>query len=134
MYDVALRKKLRFSSTRGELGLEQLWEVPLRAKTGDDFNLNSIAQAANKVVKETVEESFVPTRKTSAQAQAELKLDIVKHVIDVKMDEETAAKRRADNAKKREKILEAMEVKENSKLEGMSMAKLKDELAALDDD
>ena len=29
MYEVALRKKLRWPSTKGDLSLEQLWDAPL---------------------------------------------------------------------------------------------------------
>ena len=132
MYEIALRKKLRFASTKGDLDLERLWDVPLRSK--DDFNLDSVARAANKDVKSTAEESFVATRKTTKQTVAELRLDLIKHVIEVRLEEEDAARRRSDNVKKREKLLEALEKKQDSKLEGMSEAKIKAELAALDDD
>lgn len=132
MYEVCLRKKMRFSSPKGELSLEQLWDVPLRSK--DDFNLDAIAKAANKVVKETSEESFVATRKTTAQTTAELKLDVIKHVIEVKLDEEDRAKQRAANVQEREKLLEALGKKEDAKLEGMTEAEIKKRLAELSDD
>jgi hypothetical protein len=134
MYEVALRKDLRFPSTKGDLTLQQLWEAPLLNKSSD-FSLNNIAKAINKKLKDVSEEDFVGSgRKKPEQTRLELQLDLVKRVIDVKQDEENRAKKRAENKQKRAKILEAMEVKEDSKLEGMSMAKLKQELAAIDDD
>lgn len=37
MFEFATRSKLRFTSARGELTAEQLWDVPLRSR--DDFSL-----------------------------------------------------------------------------------------------
>jgi hypothetical protein len=59
IFEYASRNKIRFASPRGELSVEQLWDIPLRSK--DDFNLNTIAQTANKAVKNATEESFVET-------------------------------------------------------------------------
>jgi hypothetical protein len=134
MYEVALRKKLRFPSIKGELTLESLWEVPLLDKNSD-FSLNNIARNINKDLKVEEEEDFVGGgRKKAGQIKLEMQLGLVKHVISVKKEEDDRAKRRATNAKKRERILEAMEVKDDKKYEGMSMAKLKGELSDLDDD
>lgn len=131
MYEVCLRKKIRFDTPKGQLSLEQLWDVPLRSR--DDFNLNTVAKTANKAVKETSEESFVTTRKTTAQTEAELKLEVVKHVIEVKLDEEDRAERRAENAKRREKLMDALGKKEDATFEGMTEAQIKKELRKLDD-
>jgi hypothetical protein len=49
LQEYAVRNKLRFSSSRGELTAEQLWDVPLRSKDGLD--LNAVAQTANKALK-----------------------------------------------------------------------------------
>jgi hypothetical protein len=134
MYEVALRKGVRFPSVKGDINLEQLWEAPLISKK-DDFSLNNIAKGINKALKDVSEEDFVGSgRKKPEQTKLEMQLDLVKRVIGVKQDEEDRSKKRAANAQKRSKILEAMEIKEDSKLDGMSMAKLKQELAAIDDD
>lgn len=132
MYEDALRKKLRFGSLKGELSLEQLWDVPLTSR--DDFNLDVVAKTVNKALKEVSEESFVSTRKSAMHTELELKLDIVKHVISVKIEEVDKAKRRADNKQEREKLLEALERKKDAKYEGMSEAAIKKKLAELDDD
>ena len=44
IFEYAARSKIRFQSTKGELTVEQLWDVPLRSR--DDFNLNAVAKAA----------------------------------------------------------------------------------------
>lgn len=132
LYEVALRKKLRFKSLRGPLTLEQLWDTPLRSRDG--FDLDVIAKDANKAVKEFSEESFVQRRKNSEQTQAEVRLELVKHVIDVKIEAEERAEGRAENIKKREKLRDALEKKQDSKLEDMTEAQIKKQLGKLDAD
>ncbi len=46
MFEYATRHKLRFTSSKGELTVEQLWDAPLLS--GDGFNLNNIAKAAKR--------------------------------------------------------------------------------------
>ena len=131
MYDRAIRNKLRFESARGLISLEQLWDVPLTSRNG--FDLDAIAKAANRTLKEMAEESFVVTRRSTEQVLAELRLDLVKHVIKVKMDEADKAEQRADRAKRREKLMDALERKQDAKLEDMDEAAIKKELEALSD-
>jgi len=131
MYDIALRQKLRFESSKGQLSLEMLWDVPLRSRNG--FDLDAVAQAANREVKAVSEESFVRTRRSPKQSVAELRLDIVKHVIEVKLAEEEKAEQRADRAKRREKLMDALERKQDAALEGMDEDAIKKELEALSD-
>lgn len=132
MFEVATRSKLRFHSTRGELDCERLWEVPLRSK--DDFNLDVIAKATNKALKEVSQESFVDNTKTQGQARLELTLDILKYVIDVKKEEEATAKRRAENQEKKRKLVSALADKEASEMSEMSKKDIIKQINALDDD
>lgn len=129
----ATRNKLRFSSIRGELSIEQLWDVPLRSSRGDGFDLNTIAKAANKALKEISEENFVETIKTSVHTRCETALDIVKYVIEVKLAEETAAKDRAAKRQEKEKLLTILAEKQDGKLSDLSEKELQKRIAALDD-
>ena len=131
MYDVALRSKMRFDSPKGPLNLEALWDVPLRSR--GDFNLDTIAKMAHRDVRDVGEESFVYTRRTNRQVKAELKLDIVKHVIAVLLAEEELAKQRADRSKEKEKLLAVMERKQDAALEGLSEEDLQKRLNELQD-
>lgn len=130
MYEVALRKKLRFQSPRGELSLEMLWDVPLTSK--DDFNLDQVAKAVNHALKEITEESFVSTRKSPRQTELELKLELVKHVIDVKLQEVERAEQRAENQREKQRLLAALADKQESKYAAMSEATLKKKLKELE--
>lgn len=130
MFEYATRKKLRFASSKGELTVEQLWDVPLRGR--DDFNLDTIAKGANKALKALSEESFVRTERTPDQYRAEMALEIVKHVIEVKLAEEDAAKRRADNKAEREKLLAILAKKQEGKLDELSEKELQRRINALE--
>lgn len=131
IFEYAARNKLRFSSIRGELSVEQLWDVPLRAR--DSFNLDAIAQVANKALKETTEESFVETTKTAARARCEAALEVVKYIIDVKLAEEKAATDRAANKREKEKLLKILAEKQDGKLSELSVEELQKRITALED-
>ena len=130
MFEIATRNKLRFSSTRGELSVEMLWDVSLRSR--DDFNLDSIAKSANKALKALTEESFVSTERTPAHAKAELTLELVKYVIAVKLAEEETAKKRAENKVEREKLLAILAEKQAGKLSELSEKEIQRRINALD--
>lgn len=126
----ATRSKLRFSSIRGELSVEQLWDVPLRSR--DDFNLNAIAKAVNKALKEVSEESFVETSKTVEHERREAAMETIKYVIDTKLAEEAAAKDRAARKQEKEKLLAILAEKQDGKLSALSEKELQKRIEALD--
>ena len=130
LFEYATRNKLRFPSPRGEITLEQLWDVPLRSR--DDFNLDTIAKAANKAWKEVSEESFVETEKTPAHTKREMTLEVVKYVIETKLAEEAAEKKRAENKLEKEKLLKILAEKQDGKLSELSEKELQKRIAALE--
>ena len=130
MFETATRTKIRFTSTRGELSVEMLWDVPLRSRDG--FDLDAIAKSANKALKALTEESFVSTERTPAHAKAELTLELVKYVISVKLAEEETAKKRAENKVEREKLLAILAEKQAGKLSELSEREIQKRINALD--
>lgn len=131
IYEYATRNKIRFTSSRGELSVEQLWDVPLRSN--DDFNLNAVAKAANNAMKKINEENFVESKRTSQHVRLETSLDIVKHVIDIKLADEAAAKKRSENRVEKEKLLAILAEKQDGKLSELSEKELRRRIAALDE-
>lgn len=131
IFEYATRNKLRFTSVRGDLTVEQLWDVPLRSR--DDFNLNAVAKAASKAFKEISEESFVETKRTPEHARREAVLEVVKYVIDVKLAEEKAAETRAEKKQEKEKLLKILAEKQAGKLSELSEKELQKRIAALED-
>lgn len=130
MFENAARTKMRIQSTRGALSVEQLWDVPLRS--GDGFDLNVIAKGVNRALKHLTEESFVDTEPNPAQARVEATFTIVKHVIAVKLAEEEASRKAADNRLERQKLLRILAEKQDGKLSELSAKQLKKRIAALE--
>lgn len=131
IFEYATRNKLRFASVKGELTVEQLWDVPLRGS--NDFNLNSIAKAASKALKEISEENFVETSKTAEHTRREMALEAVKYVIDTKLAEEKAAAARAERKQEKEKLLKILAEKQDGKLSELSERELQKRIAALEE-
>jgi hypothetical protein len=130
IFEYATRNKVRFQSVKGELTVEQLWDVPLRSK--DDFNLNVVAKTANRALKDISEESFVEHTVTPEHTRREIGLLIVKHVIDAKLVEEEDAKKRAANRIEKEKLLQILADKQAGKLSELSEKDLQKRIAALE--
>lgn len=130
IFENATRNKLRFASIRGDLSVEQLWDVPLRSRDG--FDLNAIAKTASARLKET-EENFVETTKTSEHARRETTMEVVKHVITTKLAEEAAATARAAKKQEKEKLLAILAEKQDGKLSELSERELQRRIAALED-
>lgn len=131
IFEYATRNKLRFASARGFLTVEQLWDVPLRSN--DEFNLNAIAKVTNQNLKALTEENFVEAAKTNAQLLMETALEIVKHIIAVKLAEEEAAKKRAANKLEKQKLLKILAEKQDGKLSELSEKELQERIEALGD-
>lgn len=130
MYKFAAQNKLRFPSKRGELTVEDLYELPLQSKTG--FDLDSVAKAVNAELKETGEESFVPTATTDPKkARLSTMLDIVKDVIATKVEENKAALARRERQAEIARIRDLIIQKKDEKLAGSSLEELEAKLAAL---
>lgn len=123
LFEKATRARLRFKVANGQVGTEDLWELPLE-------RLDTLAKALNKEVKESAEESFIKTRSRASET-LQLKFDVVKHVIDVKLAEKEAAKDAAERLQRKALLKEIIAKKELSGLEEKSIEDLKKELEAI---
>ena len=131
----AAKKKLRWATAKGELSVEQLFEVPLRPKPGDNgVNLDAIAKASKRALADLSEESFVETKRTPAHALAEARLEIAKTVIALRLDDEKKAEARAANRAEAARITEILAEKKDEKLSQKTEAELKKMLGRLTTD
>lgn len=130
MYKLAAQGRLRFSTKRGDLLAEDLFQMPLTSKTG--FDLDTLAKEVNRQLKEFGEESFVEDATVSPQKQRlALSLDILKDVIRTRQDENKAALVRRDRQAEIQKIRDLIDQKKNEKLAGASAEELEAKLKAL---
>lgn len=138
LFEMATRKKWRFPSARGELTVEQLWDLPLLAKTTQQqfagFDLNGVARALNASAKALGEENFVATRANPEKAEAEAKLELVKAIIATKQDEAKKAEARAAKAEEKRRIMDILAQKDDETLRSSSAEELRKRLAALEAD
>lgn len=122
LYKKATRKKLRFPSVRGSLSVEDLWDLPLIAP--DDCSLDGVAKAVNRQLQTSEEESFVEPKKEEENL-LRVQLDLVKDIIQYKIDAATAAEKREATKAKKQKILAILEKKEDADLEEQDSEELK---------
>lgn len=122
MFERASRLKLRFETQVGNLTVEDLWDLPL---TSRGASLDTLAKAINKAVKESAEESFV-VKKSATDTIIGLKLDIVKHVIEVKLVEAEISEKEVETKAKKERIMAIIADKEDDALKVKSADELKE--------
>lgn len=124
IFERAVRNKTRFASDRGLLNVEQLWDLSLQ-------NLDDIARMVNSELKSLTEESFIDLKPDARKTELALQLDILKHVIQVKLDQKEAAALRKQKEAKRNKLMEILESKENEDLKSLSKEQILKELEEL---
>jgi hypothetical protein len=130
IFEQATKLALRFPSTKGDLTTEQLWDLPLQAK--DNFDLDSVAKAINKRLKDISDESFVSTKVSAAQTIAELKLEVVKHVIAVRLEEADDNRKRAARVAEKNKLLGILGDKQDEALKTLTPEEIKKRIAELE--
>jgi len=124
MFEKAIRQKFRFESSRGQLTAEDLWDLPLSSVS--KCSLDDVAKTLHRLLKNDDNVSFInPVQSTDETLQ--LKFDIVKHVISVRLLENEVAAKARTNRENRQKIMSIIEHKENEALSTKSV----DELRAL---
>lgn len=123
MFLKASRERLRFTTDKGLLSVEDLWALSLQ-------QLNKIAKALNKELKVSAEEDFLGD--TSVEDTiTKLRFDIVLKIIEIKK-EEAKVKREASSRKERkQKLLGILAEKEDDVLKGMTPEEIRKELADL---
>lgn len=124
IFERASRAQLRFEVSKGLATTEDLWGLSLES-------LDKIAIKVNKALKEEEgTESFIGV-KSKTQTQNQLRLDILKHIIDAKIKAKDAAAARAANQAKVSQLKELINKKAVTELENKSMDELQGLLGQL---
>lgn len=123
VYKKAGQNKLRFDSSKGELTVEDLWTASLAY-------LDRIAVAVDKQIQEEGVKSFIG-RTSKSSTENKLRLDILKDVIETKVNE-NEAKKTKDEKKAQAEFLQGLLVeKEMDALKNMPVEEIKKKLAEL---
>jgi len=120
LFERVTKNAIRFPTNKGMVTVEDLWTMPLLAKSG--FDLDTVAKTVNAALRSSEEESFVTT--SPANTTDRLRLDVIKHIIAVKQAD-NEKRRNATAAKQRAKdIAEAIAAKQAGALADMSLEAL----------
>lgn len=129
IFEEATRLKLRFDTSKGKIGVEDLWDLPLTSNTGR-VNLDDIARGLNAELKSVTAVSFV-TEDSPQNTVRQLQFDVVIHVINVKIRERKAAQDAAAIKEKKQKIMSFIEKKQDESLNASTLEDLQAMLASM---
>lgn len=122
MFEIATRTKMRFPF-KGMISVEDLWDLSVQ-------NLDKVFKTLNSQRKEAQEESLLH-EKSSADKVLDTQIEIVKYIVNVKLEEQAERIEVNKNKEKRQKIMALMAKKDDEALESMSreeLQKMLDEL------
>ena len=123
MFEYAARNKLRFPY-KGMITAEDLWDLNVR-------ELDSIFKTLNAQVKKAQEESLLETKSKEDEVLS-MQIDIVKHIVRIKQDEEAARLFAKERKEKKQKLMELINAKQDEDLHSKSIDELKAMLAELE--
>ena len=118
-----IRPKIRFNCSKGDLSVEDLWDLPLTSIINNS-NLDDIARGLHKQLKNDDDVSFVDKDKKSDEI-VQLKFDIVKHIIEFRLAQNTAKVEANEKAEKKQRILQALAESENKEFESKTPEELR---------
>lgn len=115
MFEIATRTKMRFPY-KGVVRVEDLWDLNV-------MELDTIFKTVNSQVKQVKEESLLGTR-SSADKVLDMKIDIIKYIVAVKLNEEKSKVEAKGRKEKKEKILSILSTKKEEALLGKTEKEL----------
>lgn len=122
MFAYATRNKVRFPY-KGLISTEDLWDLSVT-------ELDKIFKTLNAQAKQSQEESLLES-KNDGDELLENQIEIVKHIVTVKLREQKAREREADKAAQRQKIMAIIARKQDESLENASLDDLQTMLDSL---
>jgi len=123
MFEIATREKYRFPY-KGQIGVEDLWDLSVG-------ELDKIYKALNREAKQINEESLLAA-KSKEDKVLDNKINIIRHIVSVKLDEIANAKAAHERTEQKQKIMAILANKQDEELRGKSADELKAMLAELD--
>ena len=123
IFEQASKIQLRFRCDQGNFHVEDLWNCSLGT-------LDAIAIKINKFIKESEENSFIK-KTTDVLKKDKLRLSILVHIINVKLEEVEASKLAAENRLVKQKLLEALETRQSKDLSKLSSKELQKQIDEL---
>lgn len=118
MFETATRNKYRFPYVKGLVTVEDLWDLSVE-------NLDVIFKELNARVKTQKEESLLNTvTKSKKETELENKIEIVKHIVSVKLAEREKNAKEKERREYKQKIMQLIEEKKDKALGDLSIEQL----------
>lgn len=115
LFETASRLKLRFQY-KGLLTTEDLWDLSLN-------ELDSIFIGLNREAKASKDESLLDN-KTNEDKILDIKIDIIKYIVKVKLEENKYRLEQQQTKEKLQNILNIIDNKKNAEIENLSVEEL----------
>lgn len=124
LFEMATRSKLRFPSTKGELSVEDLWDL-------SDKDLDVVYKNLKDQEVKSSEESLLDDANVDPKLTAAI--GIVKYIFTTKRKEKLAEKERINKKLTQRKYIDALSKKQDEAIEKMSEAELRAMIDSLED-
>lgn len=115
LFEIALRTKMRFPF-KGLISTEDLYDLSV-------LNLDSVFKSLNSELKKVKEESLLDA-KSQQDKDLETKIEIVKYIVQYKLDEETKRQKAKAQKEQKQKILSILSEKQDASLQNKSIEEL----------
>ena len=123
IFEYATRNKLRFTSKKGNLTTEQLWDLNVES-------LDEIYKDLNKEMKSFEGDSLLKQANPKNE-ELTVSIEIIKHIVTVKLAEKTAKEAEVARKLESQKIMKILAEREDKALENLSEEDLRKRLAEL---
>lgn len=120
MYKQASKLRLRFSTNKGNLTVEQLWDLSLT-------DLDTLAVSLEQGYKASKGKSFL-SMKTTKDKGIKLQFDIVLDILNTKVEESEVRAAAAEVRENNQKLLGLIKKKKESELENLTIEELEAQL------
>ena len=124
LFEMATRSKLRFPSTKGELSVEDLWDL-------SDKDLDVVYKNLKDQEVKSSEESLLDDANVDPKLTAAI--GIVRYIFTTKRNEKLAEKERINKKLKQKKYIDALSKKQDEAIEKMSEAELRAMIDSFED-
>lgn len=124
LFEMATRSKLRFPSTKGELSVEDLWDL-------SDKDLDVVYKNLKDQEVKSSEESLLDDANVDPKLTAAI--GIVRYIFTTKRKEKLAEKERINKKQTQRKYIDALSKKQDEAIEKMSEAELRAMIDSLED-
>lgn len=124
LFEIATRSKLRFPSTKGELSVEDLWDL-------SDKDLDVVYKNLKDQEVKSSEESLLDDANVDPKLTAAI--GIVRYIFTTKRKEKLTEKERINKKLTQKKYIDALSKKQDEAIEKMSEAELRAMIDSLED-